>query len=125
MTLQLHPAELGRISIKLDFLGDNKVQGTVVASNPATLHLLLKDVRSLERALQEAGLRADPGSLQFSLGKQSGNSSGQLANNSPHTSGNGNGAGAASSDATTSILDIEGEAPEVWYLTPGGVNMTV
>jgi flagellar hook-length control protein FliK len=122
MTIQLHPAELGRINIKLDFLGDNKVQGTIVASNPATLHLLLKDVRGIERALQEAGLRADPGSLQFNLGGQSGNSSGQLANNSSDSSGN---AEVATADSAATTLGVANDSTEIWYLTPGRVNMKV
>ena len=42
MTLQLHPADLGRINIKLDFLGDGKVQGTVIADNQTTLDMLSK-----------------------------------------------------------------------------------
>jgi flagellar hook-length control protein FliK len=120
MTLQLNPAELGRVSIKLDIGSDGKVQGTVVANNPATLDLLLKDVRSLERALQDAGLRADPGSLQFSLGGQSGGSSGQTANSSSQTSGN--------STATNLALDpalVTADQTETYYLTPGRVNLRV
>ncbi len=89
MTIQLNPADLGSVNIKLNFAGDGSVQGTVVASNPATLDLLLKDVRGLERALQDAGLSADPGSLQFSLGGQPGDTSNQTANNSSgQSSGN-------------------------------------
>src|ERR1700722_10668123 len=82
MTLQLNPADLGKITVKLDFNADGKVQGTVTADNPQTLSMLQKDSRSLERALQDAGLRADPGSLQFNLSGQGqgGGNAGQTAN---------------------------------------------
>jgi len=127
MTLQLQPADLGRINIKLDFSSDGKVQGTVVADNPATLNLLLKDVRSLERALQDAGLRADPGSLQFSLGGQSGqtgNSSGQTANSYLPNTSSGSNSGTAQ-DLTTDLSALPTDASEIYYLTPGRVNLRV
>jgi hypothetical protein len=125
MSLQLKPADLGRIDVKLNISSDGKVQGTVTADNPATLDLLLKDVRSLERALQEAGLRADPGSLQFGMmtGGQSGNSFAQ-------TSGGNNGQSyaPASSSATADTTDtslISADNTETYYVTLGRVNLRV
>ena len=84
--------------------------------------MLQKDSRSLERALQEAGLRADPGSLQFSLrdgGQPGGNGFGQT---------NGNQSGLADSDTaanSTTALSAFADASDTYYLTPGGVNMRV
>jgi hypothetical protein len=125
MSLQLSPGDLGKITVKLDFGADGKVQGTVVADNPKTLDMLQKDQRSLERALQDAGLRADPGSLQFSLGGQSNqNNSGQSAANGK---ANGSGDGTVSADAssdTSALVDL-GSAAETYYLTPSGVNIRV
>jgi flagellar hook-length control protein FliK len=122
MTIQLQPAELGKINIKLSIASDGNVQGTVVAHNPATLDLLLKDVRSLERALQEAGLRADSGSLQFSLSGQSGNTSGQTAedSNAGKSSGRDD-----FSDTTGALSSISTDTTETYYLTPGRVNFKV
>jgi len=119
MTLQLNPAELGRVSIKLETSPDGKVQGTVTASNPATLDLLLKDVRSLERALQDAGLRADPGSLQFSLGGQGGNASGQPANEGSSKSSGNNTTQNVAADL------VAADSIETYYVTPGRVNLRV
>jgi flagellar hook-length control protein FliK len=124
MTLQMHPADLGRISVKLNFGEDGRVQGTVVADNPTTLHLLQKDSGSLERALQEAGLRADSGSLQFSLGGQSGSSSGQTAANSSNSSGTNDNTAASPTD-TTLTADATTDSTETWYVTPGRVNIRV
>lgn len=117
LSLQLNPTELGRVNIKLNINADGKVQGTVVASNPATLDLLLKDVRSLERALQDAGLRADSGSLQFSLGGQgqSDNASGQPS--SPKNS-----------NTSDPFIDADGtlfDSNETYVVTPGRVNLRV
>ncbi len=120
MTIQLHPADLGKISIKLDIGSDGKVQGTVVADNPVTLNLLLKDVRGLERALQEAGLRADSGSLQFNLSGQ-GNTSGQTSNNSASNGSSNNN----SFDTSVGVPDVSADSGESWYLTPGRVNFKV
>lgn len=124
MTIQLRPAELGRIDIKLQFSPDNKVQGTVVVDNPATLDLLLKDVGSLQRALQDAGLRADANCLQFSLrgDNQSGffasNGNGNPQNNSLRPEGydfeDGN-------EESSTVM----EGVETYYLTPGRVNLQV
>ncbi len=65
--LQLHPADLGRIDIRLEIKKDGAVQATVTADNQQTFDMLQKDSRSLERALQQAGLQTDSGSLSFNL----------------------------------------------------------
>lgn len=67
ITLQLSPTELGRIHVKLDIDEENNVQASVMVERPATLDLLQRDMKALERALQEAGLKAGPGDLSFSL----------------------------------------------------------
>jgi hypothetical protein len=124
MTIQLQPGDLGRINVKLDISSDGKVQGTVVADNPHTLDQLLKDVRGLERALQDAGLRADPGSLQFSLGNQQqpGNTFAQSqGSSSSGSSSNGDG---SSIDPLSSAIALPADA-EIYYITPGGVNIKV
>ncbi len=67
ITINLKPAELGRIEVKLDVGEDGLVSAQVRADRPETLELLQRDARGLERALQDAGLRADPGTLSFGL----------------------------------------------------------
>jgi hypothetical protein len=118
---------MGKITVKLDFGSDGKVQGVVTADNPKTLDLLQKDSRSLERALQDAGLRADPGSLQFNL-----NGNGQNANGGTGT-GQGNGTGDSANgtqtasnqdgDGTTDGLVDIGSVTESYYITPSAVNI--
>ena len=120
MTIQLRPAELGRVDVKLNVASDGKVQGTVTADSPTTLGLLLKDVRGLERALQEAGLRADSGSLQFNL-----RGDGQTGGGFGQTAGNQSGIMPAAHRRSATSLTTLADAAEIYYLTPGGVNMRV
>jgi flagellar hook-length control protein FliK len=67
VTIQLRPEELGRIEIKLEMSQDGRVSAAITADNPATLDLLQREARGLERALQDAGLRADADNLEFNL----------------------------------------------------------
>lgn len=74
IVIRLQPAELGRVEVKLEVAGDGRTVVTVWADKPETLDLLQRDARSLERALEQAGLRTDSGSLSFNLRGQSGGS---------------------------------------------------
>ncbi len=67
ITIQLKPASLGRIDVQLEVGHDGRVIAVVTADNKNTLDLLQRDARELERALQDAGLQTDSGSLSFNL----------------------------------------------------------
>jgi flagellar hook-length control protein FliK len=67
VTIALRPEELGRIEIKLEMTQDGQVRANVTADNPATLELLQREARGLERALQDAGLNTDASDLEFNL----------------------------------------------------------
>lgn len=67
ITLELSPTELGRIHVKLDIDEENNARAAVTVERPATLDLLQKDMKALERALQDAGLKMDQGALSLSL----------------------------------------------------------
>ena len=71
VTIQLKPAELGRIDVKLEMSEDHKVRVTVTADNKETLALLQSDSHTLERTLNDAGLRTDAANLHFSLRSES------------------------------------------------------
>jgi len=66
ISFQLRPGDLGRIDVKLEF-ADGRMRAAIVVENPQTLDLLQRDARSLERALSDAGVKTDAGSLSFSL----------------------------------------------------------
>lgn len=69
ITMQLEPTDLGRVEIKMDTV-DGKTNISFLVDKPETLDALSRDARSLERQLQEAGVRADAGSMQFNLRQQ-------------------------------------------------------
>ena len=92
--VQLRPEELGRIEIKLEVSKDGSVQATITAENKDTLAMLQKDADGLAKALSDAGLNADAGSMNFNLrgdGQQqfAGDSNSQNGNNGSNRGGNG------------------------------------
>ena len=66
--IRLDPPELGRVDINLEMKGDNATLRLVVERSE-TLDFLARDARTLERALQDAGVKADAGQMEFSLGQ--------------------------------------------------------
>lgn len=65
--IQLEPAELGKLDIKLNIGADGKTGVVITADTRSTLDLLQRDVQGLARALADAGLTTDSGSLSFNL----------------------------------------------------------
>ena len=94
VTVALHPAELGRVEVKLHIDKDKNVTATVMVDRPATLDLLQRDAKALERALQDAGLQADSGSLSFNL-RDGSNQGGDAAQNGAGTDNGSSGPGGA------------------------------
>ncbi len=70
--IALEPAALGHIDVRLEFGRDGRVAAHFTADSREALNALQADTRGLERALQDAGVRADAGSLGFSLRGESG-----------------------------------------------------
>lgn len=81
-SLQLHPADLGEVAIKLDIGKDGMVHATITASQQSTLDLLQQDHKSLEHTLQQAGLQTNENSLSFNLRGGDGQGGGQEAGQS-------------------------------------------
>jgi flagellar hook-length control protein FliK len=67
ISIQLKPAELGRVEVRLDVASDGRVTAVVTADRADTLDLLQRDARILQSSLQDAGLQADSNSLSFEL----------------------------------------------------------
>ncbi len=70
ISVQLRPAELGKVEVQLEVAKNGRVSATIIAERPESLELLRNDAKNLERALQEAGLDAHAGDLNFSLKDQ-------------------------------------------------------
>ncbi|MEE2698933.1 MAG: flagellar hook-length control protein FliK [Pseudomonadota bacterium] len=67
INIQLRPAHMGRVEVKLEMSQDNRLSAMVVVDNRETLENLKNDSRALQRSLLEAGLNTDSGDLNFSL----------------------------------------------------------
>jgi hypothetical protein len=112
INIQLRPEHMGRVDVRLEVNADGRVQASVTADNKGTLDMLQRDSRELERALQQAGLQTDTGSLNFSLRGQSG----QGQENGRQTAG-GYGAQDAIAAADEGITDTP-----AWASYPDGIR---
>ena len=65
--IQLKPASLGAIDVKLNVNHDGRLTAVISADRSDTLNLLKHDASSLQQALQNAGFSADSSSLSFNL----------------------------------------------------------
>ncbi len=81
MTVRLDPRDLGRIEVKMHFDDDGVLRAVVSADNPASLDLLRRDSADLNRALGDAGVRADQQSLRFDTRAGTGGGTGSGGNN--------------------------------------------
>lgn len=65
--IQLQPHTMGKVEVRIDTDQEGNSHVTVTAERRDTLELLQRDARGLERALSDAGLKADSNSLSFNL----------------------------------------------------------
>lgn len=120
LTIQLSPAELGKIHVKLEIDEEKRVTAAVTVEKPSTLELLQRDVKGLERALQEAGLKMDGNDLSFNLGRQDSKEFSQETRQSG-TAGFGNGAGEAPAEGDVPA----GQAATLVDTAAGLVNVQI
>ncbi|ODT51493.1 MAG: hypothetical protein ABS59_09930 [Methylobacterium sp. SCN 67-24] len=65
--IRLDPAELGRVDVRLEISDDGSVSAKLTVDRVETLQLLQRDARTLERAFEQAGLKASEGGVEMSL----------------------------------------------------------
>jgi flagellar hook-length control protein FliK len=65
--IQLKPASLGTIDVKLNVGQDGRINAVISADRSDTLNMLKQDSGTLQQALRDAGLNADSSSLSFNL----------------------------------------------------------
>lgn len=92
-TIRLNPPEMGRVEVRLEFSADGGVRAALFAEKPETLNLLQRDAAALERALNDAGVKTDSGSLNFSLQRDEAQAGEQGANSASETAAMGDEAG--------------------------------
>lgn len=124
INIKLKPVSLGQIEVQLDVSPDGRVHAVIAADKPETLDLLQRDARGLERALNDAGLRTDSGSLSFNLRGHNQQFGGMSGNG-----GSGGGFGSAP-DRAVPDMELLGNASRIGaYLNSraaaGGVDIQV
>lgn len=72
--IQLKPAHLGLVDVRLEMNKNGHVSVVVSADNKNTLNMLKQDSQNLQRALRDAGLQMGAGDLNFSMRDQGGQS---------------------------------------------------
>lgn len=124
MTIKLQPGDLGKIEVKIDVGSDGRVTASFSVDQPATLDLLQKDHRGLERALTDAGLKADSGTLSFNLRNDNGGQQ-QAANGNAQQNG-GEARSAFNPDGSNSDeMAPAGLIEMVWHVSPDRVDVRI
>jgi flagellar hook-length control protein FliK len=65
--INMHPAELGKIDVRISVDSDGQAQAHLTAEHPQTLQLLKQDQTTLAQNLRDAGLNLANNGLNFSL----------------------------------------------------------
>jgi flagellar hook-length control protein FliK len=71
LIIRLEPRHLGRIEVRLGFDPGGVLRAVVAADSPVALDMLRRESSDLDRALGDAGVRADAQSLRFDAGGSS------------------------------------------------------
>lgn len=122
MTLQLTPADLGRMDVKLRFDHDGGVRAHMSVENPETLALLQKDSQYLERTLQQAGFNLKENAVTFDL-KQQGQNGNAFAHAGNERRQGEQFSGRTPNGGRNSIEQIA--LPMQGYINQSGVNIVV
>jgi len=106
ISIRLSPAALGKVEVKLELSPDKTVQAIVTAEKPETLDMLERDARTLQRALEEAGLRTNSDSLSFERRDTGGASDSASDSDGNETNGTDR-SDRAEHDDDTGLVDVE------------------
>lgn len=114
ISLQLDPPDLGRVDVRLQFGKEKTVKTVIRVENQDTFHMLQRDVQTLERALQDAGLDTD-GGIGFELAED-GNF---MDHNNQRGGGHEQGGTGAGEDELEEII----ESTMTWHVDPESGHM--
>jgi hypothetical protein len=105
--IQLKPASLGTIDVKLNVGQDGRVNAVISADRSDTLNMLKQDAGTLQQALRDAGLNADSSSLSFNLSSDAQS----FAQNWSRGSGGGSSGNAYAGTANDALLGTDTVTP--------------
>lgn len=117
--IQLNPSELGRVDVRLLTNDDGSISTRIVVERSETLDFFQRDLRGLERALQQSGLRLSSDGIDLSLrdnGANNGGNNNSASGYNPGGDANERGRGSqnnAAGSATGSPIVVDDTAPNV------------
>ena len=117
--VRLDPPELGRVDVSMKVGTDGAVQAHLIVERPETLDMFLRDQRSLERALEAAGLSTGSDGLQFSLKQDQGQQFGSFDRDRPD-----NGRTSNSNTEEDDIAGDQGLTSEL-YVSPASSGLDI
>lgn len=120
-TMQLDPADLGRLEVRMSFDRDGKMSAKLIAEKPETLHMLQRDSAQLERVLQQSGVDVGDNALSFDLREGNQQSLYEGANRGEDSPYAGRGDHALDDNALTAQIAVEAAG----YISQSGVNIMV
>jgi flagellar hook-length control protein FliK len=119
--IRLDPAELGRIDVRLEIGDDKSVSARLVVDRVETLQLLQRDAKTLERALEQAGLKANDAGIDISLrdpGQQGRPDRGQREDDIPGPFGRNR-------DGRPESIEAPPVLPRARSLRAGGLDLSI
>jgi flagellar hook-length control protein FliK len=122
--IQLKPASLGTIDVKLNVGQDGRINAVISADRSDTLNMLKQDSGTLQQALKDAGLNADSSSLSFNLNSNAQSFAQNSSQGGSSSNGGGNGGAYASGNAGDASAGNDTTAP-VQRSHSGALNIEV
>lgn len=110
--IQLHPAELGRVDVRMELGHDGRIMAVVSAERSDTLEQLRRDIDQLERALADAGFDMDANSFRFEEGRG-------------ETAGKGEGGSDTDADQDPDIAALQASAARTLHFDGIRVDISV
>ena len=118
--MQLEPAELGRLEVRLKFDRDGGIKAHLIAEKPETLAMLKQDEGQIHRILSQAGLNTDDASLSFDLRQQSDHQTNDQTYNDT-----GSASGISGSAKANDYISAKISVEAMGYIRQDGVNIMV
>lgn len=122
-TMQLDPADLGRLEVRMNFGKDGKMSAQLIADKPETLHMLQRDQAHLERILQQSGLDMGDGALSFDL--RGGNQQSLYEGGGSNRGNDGFYAGRGDNALNDNTMTAQIAVQSAGYISQSGVNIMV
>jgi flagellar hook-length control protein FliK len=122
VTIQLQPAELGAVQVRIERAHDGSATVTVQVEKNDTLHVLQQDMPRLHQALDRAGLPAESRQVTLHLAPSAGSDTQTSLGNSDGQRQGGAARQPHRTAATAGTDTPDDDAPPVWR--PAGINIT-